>query len=321
MLDNLEDIHYLCFGGGGGYGMMFRGALEALVRKRKFNINEIKGCIGTSAGALIAFAVASGVSYDRFLKLSLEYDHFNVAPKMDVALLVNHYGMDEGSKLMEVIEATVEAAGMAKCITFSDLYRLTNKHFVCVVSNLDTQEAVYLDHNSNPDMEVKLAIRISMGLPLIFPPYVIDETYYVDGGITNNYPIDFFPIENTLIFCIRHENKSVRTWKEYGISVIDCGLTAQKNNFIQRLKDMNMESRVIELHTPAYDIKLTEIRRDVAVYGFYCMLLKLCPETLVAIEKILLFTIMRFVKILGTIEDTPLYSEVDFECETQSLEE
>lgn len=300
--------------------MMFVGALEAILRKCNLRLDDIKGCIGTSAGALTAFWIAAGMSFEKFLELALEFDHFNVAPKMDVALLVNHYGMDEGEKLLELIESAIKSTGMSKDITFSELFRLTKRHFVCVVSNLDTQKAVYLDHSSNPDMEVKQAIRISMGLPLIFPPSILNGTYYVDGAITDNYPIDYFPIKETLIFGICPEAQTVRTWKEYGISVLECGLTSQKRNLSQRLKDLNLHAHLIDLEKPAFDVKLTEIRRDVAVFGFYYMLLIICPQISIALDTIVLDSIMRFLRILNTKEDTQSYNEAYSECEIRLLE-
>jgi predicted acylesterase/phospholipase RssA len=320
MIDNFDHIHYFCFGGGGGHGMMYIGAIEALLRKTSLNLNQIQGCIGTSAGALTAFSIVAGLTYEKTLNLALKYDHVNIAPKMDVALLVNHYGMDEGNSLMEIIVGTIEAAGMSSSITLADLYRITKRHFVCVVSNLDTRQPVYMDHVSFPDMEAKMAIRISMGLPLIFAPCRVNETFYIDGCLTANYPIDFFPVEQTLIFSILQEHETVRTWKEYGISVLQCGQDAQKKEIVRRLHEKGLQEHLFDLHKPAFDIKLTEIRRDVAVFGFYHMLLKVCPEISVALESIVLIIIVRFLKILNTREDIPLYNEVFSECEKRLLE-
>lgn len=298
--------------------MMFMGGLEAVIRKRNLDMERIKGCIGVSAGALTAFMVVAGMSYERFLALALDYDYCNVAPKMDIALLVNHYGMDEGSKLMEVIEYAIEAAGMSKNITLSDLFRLTKRQFVCVASNLDTEQAVYLEHVSNPGMEVKMAIRASMGLPFVFPPCIINEAYHVDGGMTDNYPIDFFPIDKTLVFGVSIPKNEVRGWREYGTSVLSCGLVTQKKNLGQRLKDAKLFSHFIELPAPEFDVKLTELRKDVAVFGFCHMLLTLCPEISAALHIIVLHSLMRYLKIFQNVEDAQ--SEPYSECELRLLE-
>tara|TARA_B100000787_G_C16197409_1_gene301970 strand:- start:4983 stop:5975 length:993 start_codon:yes stop_codon:yes gene_type:complete len=319
MLEDFGAINYLCFSGGGGYGLMFVGGLEAVIRKRNLNMNLIKGCIGTSAGALTAFWVASGMSYERFLEVALEYDYCNLAPKVDLALLVNHYGMDEGAKLMEVIEVVIEAAGMSKNITFSDLFRLTKRHFVCVASNMDTAQAVYLDHLSHPSMEIKLAIRASMGLPLVFPPRAIDGVYHVDGAITDNFPIDFFPIEHTLIFGVTVPQSRMCGWREYGISVLSCGIVAQKKSLIRRLNAISFHSHFIDLPVPAFDVKLTEIRKDVAVFGFYHMLLTLCPEISSALNIIVLHSLMIYLRMFRGVEDALSSYEPYSECESRLL--
>ena len=319
MLKDFGEIDYLCFSGGGGYGMMFIGALEALKRTRNLDMDRIKGCIGTSAGALTAFFVATGASYERFLALALEYDHCNIAPKMDIALLVNHYGMDEGGKLMEVIENVIESAGMSKNVTFSDLFRLTKRHFISVASNLDTEQAVYLDHVSNPNMEVKLAIRASMGLPLVYPPCVIGETFYVDGALTEQYPVDFFPLEKTLVLGVNIPKIKVAAWREYAIAVMSCGITSQKNKFVKRLHAMNLISHFIDLPAPPFDLKLTEIRKDVASFGFYHMLLVLCPEISIALHTIVLYTIMSYLKLFQNLDETQTCGTYS-ECELRLLE-
>jgi len=231
---------------------------------------------------------------------------------------VNHYGMDEGNKLMEVIEYTIEAAGMSKNITLADLFRLTKRQFVCVASNLDTEQAVYLDHVKNPNMEVKMAIRASMGLPFVFPPCIIDDAYHVDGGMTDNYPIDVFPVDKTLIFGVTIPKNEVRGWREYGTSVLSCGLVTQKKNLGQRLKQANLFSHFIELPAPEFDVKLTELRKDVAEFGFCHMLLTLCPEIASALHIIVLQSLMQYLKIFQNVED--VQSEPYSECELRLLE-
>ncbi|MDR0876501.1 MAG: patatin-like phospholipase family protein [Treponema sp.] len=46
-------------------------------------------------------------------------------------------------------------------------------------------EAVTLDHGA-----LYRAMRASMSIPIVFPPVAMNGTYYVDGGIRNNNPID-----------------------------------------------------------------------------------------------------------------------------------
>ena len=59
-------------------------------------------------------------------------------------------------------------------------------------------------------MEIWKAIRISISFPIIFDKVDYNGDIYVDGGLTNNYPIDFFSndIENTLGISL-NSNKSL----------------------------------------------------------------------------------------------------------------
>jgi len=57
--------------------------------------------------------------------------------------------------------------------------------FFCVATNIETGEEVILDSGYLPR-----AIRASGALPSLFSPVTIDNTILIDGGVTNNYPVD-----------------------------------------------------------------------------------------------------------------------------------
>ena len=89
---------------------------------------------------------------------------------------------------------------------------------------------------------------------------------------------------------------------------------------MRRLKEQNFASHLVDLKKPPFDIKLTEIRKDMVVYGFCSTLLKIFPIIYTLLESILFITIVRFLKILSTTEDIPSYNEAYSECEKRLLE-
>ena len=46
------------------------------------------------------------------------------------------------------------------------------------------------------------AIRMSANIPLLFEDYKYYNKYYCDGGIINNFPIDYFDKDDNIIFGI-----------------------------------------------------------------------------------------------------------------------
>ena len=61
-------------------------------------------------------------------------------------------------------------------------------------------ETVYFNHINTPDCQVVDAILMSISIPFLFTPFKYENKLYLDGGLTNNYPIDYFKdnIDNTL---------------------------------------------------------------------------------------------------------------------------
>ncbi len=56
--------------------------------------------------------------------------------------------------------------------------------FRCIATDIETGEAVVLDHGYLPD-----AIRASMSIPSMFIPFEIDGRLLVDGGLVRNFPV------------------------------------------------------------------------------------------------------------------------------------
>lgn len=59
------------------------------------------------------------------------------------------------------------------------------RQFACVATDFTTGEEVILDHGSLPT-----ALYASMAIPAAFEPIVRDGRLLVDGGLTNNFPVD-----------------------------------------------------------------------------------------------------------------------------------
>jgi NTE family protein len=43
-----------------------------------------------------------------------------------------------------------------------------------------------------PNLSIVTAIRISCCIPIIYSPLTINDDIYMDGGLYNNFPIDYF---------------------------------------------------------------------------------------------------------------------------------
>jgi NTE family protein len=57
--------------------------------------------------------------------------------------------------------------------------------FFCMATNIETGKAVVLDKGNLAE-----AVTASGAFPSLFQPVVIGDDIYIDGGVTNNYPIE-----------------------------------------------------------------------------------------------------------------------------------
>lgn len=57
--------------------------------------------------------------------------------------------------------------------------------FICIATNMISGEADILDKG-----EFTKSLRASMAIPILFDPIKMDETLYVDGGLTSNFPVE-----------------------------------------------------------------------------------------------------------------------------------
>ncbi len=92
-----------------------------------------------------------------------------------------------------------------KDITFEQHYDKFGKKLLITGTNLSIGQTVLFSHEETPTFPVADAVRISMSLPFLFKPYVIENKksdcppsgIYVDGGLWNNLPFREFEGESS----------------------------------------------------------------------------------------------------------------------------
>jgi len=187
------------FEGGGVKGI---GLVGALKRTEEEGI-ILKRVAGTSAGAIVASLYAAGYSADelKVLLYSTDFRKFldTKLPKKKsckyLLIILNilfNYGIHSGKFFYKWIKEKLEHKGVSK---FKDL-KLPLK---IITSDITNKRMLVLDSELHEDIEVAKAVRMSMGIPLLFYVYrwcdsefSKRENLIVDGGLLSNYPINIF---------------------------------------------------------------------------------------------------------------------------------
>lgn len=192
----------VALGGGGA-----RGIAHVRILRQLEALHIPVDCIaGTSAGALVGALYASGKTPEQIEKVVLDTnwmamfsdtlprrerslqrkgdDYEQLAP-IGIGLggqgkrIQLAGGMAQGERLIALFETATGGSRVSG--DFDDL----SIPFRAIATDLNTGEEVILDHGSLP-----MAMRASMSLPGIFRPITIGDRVLLDGGVSNQVPID-----------------------------------------------------------------------------------------------------------------------------------
>jgi NTE family protein len=153
---------------------------------------EIVELCGTSGGALVAAAFASGMSEERMSRLMREV---NPAALLDPNIVFpglftwhrNSRGVFSGARILRALRENLPPS-------FSDCHL----PLTVVTFNLELGRHELWSSELTPDADLPLVVRASMSLPLIFDPVALPvpgqkKSYlHADGGIGANFPLNVF---------------------------------------------------------------------------------------------------------------------------------
>jgi NTE family protein len=188
-------IKNLVISGGGVKIIASLGVIKYL--KENDLLKSINNYYGTSAGSIICLMLALGFELEEMVKFIENFD-------LDKLIIVNTenlfttFNVCENTKIEKVIKLFLNFKlnnqnDLKKInyenITMKELYNKTNKYLSVTSTCLTTQEAVYISHETFPNIPVWKAILMSCSIPLIFKPIEWENKQYVDGGLIDNFPL------------------------------------------------------------------------------------------------------------------------------------
>jgi NTE family protein len=169
----------------------------------------VENVAGTSAGAITAALIAVGATAEEMHSILGGTDFASFMDGRggfigDAVRLVEHFGMYKGDEFeqwcrKQIGDITARATGKAQPdLTFAQLSALAARepsrfrNLYVVSTNLSRQVPEVFSAQTRPDVQVWQAVRMSMSIPGFFEAVRFNGDYYVDGGISWNYPIDLF---------------------------------------------------------------------------------------------------------------------------------
>ena len=229
--------------GGGIKVISIVGALSAL--EKAGTLVKVKEYCGVSAGAFLAFLLASGLPIHSISTLITELN-FGIIRNMSPEAFLGFpelFGIDDGANLVRFLESIIRVAlKLNPELTFEEFAEKQTFRFRCWATDLNSRSAREFSLEATPSVRIVDALHASMCLPLYFIPVVDPITGHMlsDGGIQGNLPLhhltddecqeciaigfskdsrtsapqDFMGFMNSVLECLVHErNETVmRKW-------------------------------------------------------------------------------------------------------------
>jgi NTE family protein len=189
----------LVFEGGGVKGITYGGALYEL--EQKGILKNIKRVAGTSAGAITAVLLAVGYTTAEVSDIVAKTNFTDFADDTpgiytDIRRLKNNYGWHKGDAFKRWIGNLIKKKKGKANLKFKDLQESENSmELYLTTTNLSKQVSDVFSFEHTPDVEIRLAARMSMSIPLYFQCVRFDNVkkdVMVDGGVAWNYPLNIF---------------------------------------------------------------------------------------------------------------------------------
>jgi predicted acylesterase/phospholipase RssA len=188
----MKIIKHLVLSGGGPIGLVEYGALKYLTANNIINLANIQSIYTTSIGSIIAFIYILNFDWtwidDFFIKRPWEkLINFSYSAYLNIFY-------DKGIVNKKIIINALKPLFLAKeiplTITLLEFYNLTSIEFNMYTCNLSSFKKEKLNHVNTPNLELLDALYMSASVPVMFVPLYINNSYYLDGGIFINCPIN-----------------------------------------------------------------------------------------------------------------------------------
>lgn len=188
----MKEITHLVFAGNALKSLCICGIIRYIYC---YNMDKnIRDVAGTSMGAFFSLAFALKIPIERLEQIiykTMKSDITKIYPN-NFSNLINNYGFNNSIDYLKEIREYLKEIYNQDDITFIELTKKTGINLYISVSEVNTGKNVIFNVNDFPNVSVLDAISASMCLPVISKPVVINNKYYVDGYLTNNFPIEVF---------------------------------------------------------------------------------------------------------------------------------
>jgi len=188
----MTDYTHLVISGGGLYGVCMLGVFRYLYIEQK--LKNIKYVAGNSIGSFFALAFCLDIDINELeiIIKAIISDKKIIINKNNLANVFIYNGILDIKIVLNKLRKYVNTKYNINDITFIELSKKFGKNLYISTTNINTGENIIFSTDNNPNVSVFDATCASMSVPYIAMPVKINNEYYIDGLLTNNFPLNIF---------------------------------------------------------------------------------------------------------------------------------
>jgi hypothetical protein len=186
-------IKHLVLSGGGSTLFISLGIVQQLQKDSKVIMNEIQSIYGTSAGAMVAVILCLKFDWETINDYVINRP-WNDAYPIDVNSIFEAYtkkGLFD-RKLMEIFfKPLFDTKDVSMEITMLEFYQHTGVEIHMYSFEMNEFKIVDISYKTHPELTLLTALHMTCAVPTIITPVCVGDKCYIDGGVTQNYPIKY----------------------------------------------------------------------------------------------------------------------------------
>ena len=184
------NIKHLVLSGGSYHGLLQLGALYQ-AEETLLKFSNIESVYGTSAGAISLTMWLLRIEKKDLYEFIIDkpWEKTFAFESNIITNLVTKKGICGENIINEILFPLLKSKYLSTDITLKKFFEVTQVDFHIIASNINTMEPVDFSHTTHPELPLVNALYMSASIPFLFQPMYHDNSYIVDGGLTEHFPI------------------------------------------------------------------------------------------------------------------------------------
>ena len=182
----------LVLSGGGTGGIAMLGALHRL--REAGRLARVTRWVGASVGSIVASLLLSGYTPLTVYKVLEGLDFAGFAGDVNGDNVLGFFdtmGAMEPDGILRLFDVMLRKQGYDDTVTLAEFDARTGHTLVIAGYNVTRGETVAFSAQTHPRMSLRLAVRISISVPILFRPVMYEGEMYVDGAVMEHVPTRF----------------------------------------------------------------------------------------------------------------------------------